>query len=78
MHLERGIICTYRWSDDLSTRSYGQNTLTRKYADTNNAPRDPLHDPVTISKIGVLRTNASHRTRCEYYIWWRFLRRYQE
>ena len=47
MHPDRGIVRTYIWSDGLSTRPDNQNTFTRQSADTNNAPRDPLHGPVT-------------------------------
>ena len=51
MYLERGIVRTYRWSDGLSTIPDNQNTLTRQYANTNDAPRDPLHGPVTHIRI---------------------------
>ena len=46
MHPYIGIVRTYRRSEDLSTRPDDQNTLTRQSSDTNDAPRDPLHDPI--------------------------------
>ena len=42
------IVCTYIWSDGLSPRTDDQNALTLQSADTNNVPREPLHDPVTL------------------------------
>ena len=36
-----------RRSDGLSTSPDDQNTVTRQYTNTNNAPRDPLPFPVT-------------------------------
>ena len=47
MHPDILIVCTYRRSDGLSTIPDDQNTFTRQSANTNNAPRDPLHGPVT-------------------------------
>ena len=47
MHPDRVIVRVYRQSDGLSTRPDEQNTLTRQYVNTNDTPRDPLHDPVT-------------------------------
>ena len=47
MHPDRVIARTDRRSDVLSTRPDYQNTLTCQSADTNDAPRDPLHGPVT-------------------------------
>ena len=46
MHLDRGIVRTYRRSDGLSMRPNDQNTLNCQSADTKDALRDPLHDPV--------------------------------
>ena len=48
MYPDRRILRTYRRSEGISTRPYDQNTLTRQYDDTNDAPRDlcstsPLH-----------------------------------
>ena len=47
MHLDRGIVHTYRWSDGLSTRPDDQKTFTRQSTDTNGAPKDPLHSLFT-------------------------------
>ena len=47
MHPDIEIVRMYRRSDCLSTRPDDQNTLTHQSADTNDAPRDPLHGPVT-------------------------------
>ena len=47
MQPDRGIVCTYRRSDNPSTIPDDQNTLTRQSSDTDDAPRDPLHVPVT-------------------------------
>ena len=47
MYLDRGIVSTYRRSDGLSTIPDNQNILIHQSADTNNAPRDPPHCPVT-------------------------------
>ena len=46
MHIDRGIVRTYRWSDGLYTRPDDKNTLTSQY-DTKNALRDPLHVHIT-------------------------------
>ena len=46
MHPYRVIVLTYRRSSVLSVRPYIHNTLTLQSTDTNDAPRDPLHDPV--------------------------------
>ena len=40
MHLDRGIVHTYRRSDGLFTRPDDQNTITRQSSDTSNTPRD--------------------------------------
>ena len=48
MHPYRGILCTYRRSDGLSTIPEYHNTLTIQSSDTNNDPRDLLHGPVTL------------------------------
>ena len=50
MYPGRGILRTYRRSDSLSTRPDNQNTLNIKYANTNDAPRDPTLDPVTTDR----------------------------
>ena len=47
MYQDRGIVCKYRLSDGLSMISDDQNTLTRQSADVNDAPREPLHSPIT-------------------------------
>ena len=47
MHPDRGIVRTYRNSYGLSTRPDNHTTLTHRSADTNDAPKDPLHGPVT-------------------------------
>ena len=47
MHIDRGIVRTYRRSDGLSTRTDDQNTLTRQSANKNDVPRESLHGPVT-------------------------------
>ena len=47
MHQDRVIVHIYRHPDGLSTIPDDQTTLTRQSADTNDAPRDPLHGPVT-------------------------------
>ena len=47
MYPERGMVLTYRWSDDISTRLDDHNTLTHQSADTNDEPRYPLLGPVT-------------------------------
>ena len=44
---DRGIVCTYIHSDGISTILDDHNTLTRQYADTNNAHWDPLNGPDT-------------------------------
>ena len=54
MHPERGIVRTYRRLDGLSTRPDDQNTLTCQSADTNYAPRGPLHGPVTTTVIQIV------------------------
>ena len=52
MHLDRGISCTYRNSDGLSTRQDGPNTPTRQSAGTDDAPQGttsrPCYTPQTI------------------------------
>ena len=45
MHPYIGIVCMYRPSDSISTRPDEQNTLTRKSADTNDAPQGPYSQP---------------------------------
>ena len=47
MYPDRGIVCTYIKSEGLSRRPDDQNTLTHHSDNTNDAPRDPLHGPVT-------------------------------
>ena len=47
MHPDRVIVRTYIRSEVLSTRQDDQNTPTHQCADTNDAPREPLHGPVT-------------------------------
>ena len=49
MHPDRCIVRTYRWSDGLSTRPDNQNILTCQSVNTKDAPRDPLHGPITCS-----------------------------
>ena len=56
MHPYRGIVRTYRRSDFLSTISDDQNNLNRQYADTYNAPRDPLCSPITFTILGHIPT----------------------
>ena len=51
MHPDRGIVSTYRRSYGLSTRPDDHNSLTRQSIDTNDAPRDPLHGPVTWNPV---------------------------
>ena len=56
MYPDRGIVHTYRRSDDLSTRPDNQNTLTCQSYNMNNAPRDPLllaplHGILPVSRI---------------------------
>ena len=51
MHPDRVIVRKYRQLDGLSTRPYDQHTLTRQSDDTNDAPRDPLHGPVTWNPV---------------------------
>ena len=51
MHPDRLIVRTYRHSYGLYMIPYGQNTLTRQSDDKNDAPRYPLHGPVTNSKL---------------------------
>ena len=46
MHPYRGIVCTYIQLDGLSMRPNDQNTLTCQSSNTNDAPRDLLHDPI--------------------------------
>ena len=41
MYPDRGIVHTYRWSEDLYTRPDEPNTLTRQSAFINDAPREP-------------------------------------
>ena len=57
MHPDRGIVCTYIMSDGISTKPDDQNTLTCQSTDTNDAPRNPLHGPVTI--FSILRQNST-------------------
>ena len=47
MQTYRGIVRTYRQVYGLSTRPDNHNNLTHQSADMNDAPRDPLHVPVT-------------------------------
>ena len=47
MQLDRGMVCTDRWSDGLPMIPDGPNILTQKSAGTNDKPRYPLHRPVT-------------------------------
>ena len=48
MHPYRGIVCTERWSDGLSTIRYGPNTLNFQFGGTNNAsPGTQLGGPIT-------------------------------
>ena len=53
MHPDRGIARTYRRSDGLSKRPDDHNTLTRQSADTNDAPKDPLHGPIVHGDIEI-------------------------
>ena len=46
MHPDRGIVRTYKRSVIISPRPDVKKTLTCQSANTNNAPRDPLHGPV--------------------------------
>ena len=46
MHTDRGIVRMYRCPYSLSTKPDDQNTLTCQSADTNYAPRYPVHVPV--------------------------------
>ena len=59
MHPYRGIVCTYRRLDILYRIPDDQNTLTHQSADTNNAPRDPLHGPITDGGILINATQIS-------------------
>ena len=47
MHPYRIIVRTYMCSDSLSMRPDYQNTLTLKYSDTDDTPRDPLQGSFT-------------------------------
>ena len=47
MHSDRVIVRTYIRSDGISTIPDDQNTHISQSDDMNNAPRDPLHVPVT-------------------------------
>ena len=47
MHLDIKIIRSYRRSDGIYTRLDDPNTLTRQSDGTNDAPREPIHGPVT-------------------------------
>ena len=47
MNPDRWIVRTHRRSDSITTISDEHNTLTCQSADTNDAPRDPHHGPVT-------------------------------
>ena len=63
MHPDRGIVRMYRRSDGLYTIPGDHNTLTCQSADTNNAPRDPLHSPIT--GYGALEFHTLHRDPIE-------------
>ena len=52
MHPARGIVRTYIRSDVLSARPDDHNTLTYQSIDTNEAPWDPIHAPVTWNPMG--------------------------
>ena len=47
MHLDRVILRMYRRSDGLSTIPDNHNKITHQSDNTNDAPKDPLHVPVT-------------------------------
>ena len=47
MHPDRVTVRMYRRPEGLSTRPDDQTTLTCQSANTNDAPRDPLHGSVT-------------------------------
>ena len=47
MYPDREILRTNRWSYGLSKRPNDHNNLNLQFNDTNDAPRDPLHVPVT-------------------------------
>ena len=46
MHPDRVIVCMDIFSDGLSMRQDGPNTLTCQSTGMHDAPRDPLHGPV--------------------------------
>ena len=46
MHPDIVIVRTYSRSDILSTIPNDKNIITRQSDNTNDAPRDPLHDPI--------------------------------
>ena len=46
MHPERGIFRTARWSDIIYTRPDEPNTIIFRSASRNEAPGDPIHDPI--------------------------------
>ena len=62
MHPYRVIVRTYIWSDDISSISYGPNTLTCQSTGTNDFPRYLLHVPVTILEM----KKISHKRGCIY------------
>ena len=79
MHVDRGIVCTYRHSDGLCTRPDNQNTLTCQSVDTNDAHRDPLHGSIiwNLSQTHLyymlrlrlclrLRLQSRHLRRCHH------------
>ena len=53
MHPDRGIVCTYRWSDGISMIPDDHNTLTCQSANTNNATREYFHGPGTWNYVRV-------------------------
>ena len=53
MYPDIGIVCTDRNSDRLSTGPYDSNTLTHQFSGTNNAPRELLLGPVTVTILSI-------------------------
>ena len=55
MHLDRGIVRTYRWSDGISTRQDNHNNLNCQSSDTKDALRDsiigPIKDPINPTSL---------------------------
>ena len=72
MHTDIVMLHMYRRSDSLSTGPDEPNTLPCQSTDTKDAPREPIHGPIT--HVGVCLMVL---TLCSDYLEWNVNRKYK-